>query len=259
MVDRFTAQLTPDTITTISGQYFDLDQPFAVPRYQNECTAYTTGRDYMKAVADAIRGAKKFIFITDWQLDYDVELDNRGDPKHPGRLSELLADALQRGVHIRILCYDSIARVLDTHDDNTQAILSKLNKGKGSLQVMLQNPNTGRAASADIDLENPNYKVKDSNTFFSHHQKSVVVDGQVAFLGGLDLAYGRWDTNAFDVVIDRSLHVINDAYNMQIACTRSIRPGEVKLTQESGGRPGFQPPFKAAYNEKLLDEAYQPR
>ena len=98
MADRFTAQLTPETITTISGQYFDLDQPFAVPRYQNECTPYTTGRDYMKAVADAIRGAKKFIFITDWQLDYDVELDNRGDPKHPGRLSELLADALQRGV-----------------------------------------------------------------------------------------------------------------------------------------------------------------
>jgi phospholipase D1/2 len=259
MADRFTAQLTPDTITTISGQYFDLDQPFAVPRYQNECTPYTTGRDYMKAVADAIRGAKKFIFITGWQLDYDVELDNRGDPKHPGRLSELLADALQRGVHVRILCYDSIARVLDTHDDNTQAILSKLDKGKGSLQVMLQNPNTGRAASADIDLENPNYKVKDSNTFFSHHQKSVVVDGHVAFLGGLDLAYGRWDTNAFDVVIDRSLHVINDAYNMQIACARSLTPFEVKLTKEVGGRPGFQTPFKAAYDEKLLDETYQPR
>lgn len=250
MADRFTAQLTPDTITTISGQYFDLDQPFAVPRYQNECTPYTTGRDYMKAVADAIRGAKKFVFITDWQLDYDVELDNRGDPNHPGRLSELLADALQRGVHIRILCYDSIAAALDTHDDNTQDKLSALPKGNGSLQVMLQNPNTGRSAKA---------KQRDLNVFFSHHQKSVVVDGHLAFLGGLDLAYGRWDTNAFDVVIDRGLHVINDGYNMQLSCVRTLNASEKRLTQPHGGRPGFQPPFKGGYNERLLDETYQPR
>ena len=250
MADRFTAQLTPDTSTTISGQYFDLDQPFAVPRYQNTCIPYTTGRDYMKAVADAIRGAKKFIFITDWQLDYDVELDNRGDPKHPGRLSELLADALQRGVHIRILCYDSIAAALDTHDDSTQDKLNALPKGKGSLQVMLQNPNTGRSAKA---------KQRDLNVFFSHHQKSVVVDGNLAFLGGLDLAYGRWDTNAFDVVIDRNLHVINDGYNMQLSCIRKLNASEESLTKPHGERPGFQPPFKGGYNGLLLDESYQPR
>jgi phospholipase D1/2 len=250
MADRFTAQLTPDTITTISGQYFDLDQPFAVPRYQNECTPYTTGRDYMKAVADAIRGAKKFIFITDWQLDYDVELDNRGDPKHPGRLSELLADALQRGVHVRILCYDSIAAALDTHDDNTQNKLNALPKGKGSLQVMLQNPNTGRSSKA---------KQRDLNVFFSHHQKSVVVDGHLAFLGGLDLAYGRWDTNAFDVVINRTLHVINDGYNMQLSCVRKLSTAEERLTQPHAGRPGFQTPVKDGYNGLLLDETYQPR
>lgn len=259
MADRFTAQLTPDTITTISGQYFDLDQPFAVPRYQNECKAYTTGRDYMKAVADAIRGAKKFIFITDWQLDYDVELDNRGDPKHPGRLSELLADALQRGVHVRILCYDSIAAVLDTHDDSTQDKLSGLPKGKGSIQVMLQNPNTTRGSAT---TQVPNVVMgapADTNAFFSHHQKSVVIDGQVAFVGGLDLAYGRWDTNSFDVVIDRKLHVINDGYNMQISCSRKLNAAEESLTQAHGNRPGFQPPFKGAYDEKLLDETYQPR
>lgn len=259
MVDQFTAQLTPDTITTISGQYFDLDQPFAVPRYGNECTPYTTGKEYMKAVADAIRGANKFIFITDWQLDYDVELDNRGDPKHPGRLSELLAEAIQRGVHIRILCYDSIAAALDTHDDTTQAKLNGLPKGKGSIQVMLQNPNTTRHSAATEVPDIVMGKAADTNAFFSHHQKSVVVDGQVAFVGGLDLAYGRWDTNAFDVVIDRKLHVINDGYNMQISCTRKLNSAEEALTQESGDRPGFQRPYKGSYGEKLLDESYQPR
>lgn len=29
--------------------------------------------------------------------------------------------------------------------------------------------------------------------FWSHHEKLVVVDNKVAFVGGIDLAYGRWD------------------------------------------------------------------
>ena len=29
---------------------------------------------------------------------------------------------------------------------------------------------------------------------WSHHQKTLVVDESIAFLGGLDLCYGRWDT-----------------------------------------------------------------
>src|SRR5690606_25139494 len=28
----------------------------------------------------------------------------------------------------------------------------------------------------------------------SHHQKVVVIDDEVAFVGGLDLTHGRWDT-----------------------------------------------------------------
>lgn len=30
-------------------------------------------------------------------------------------------------------------------------------------------------------------------TLWAHHEKLLVVDQAVAFLGGLDLAYGRWD------------------------------------------------------------------
>ena len=260
-VDQYTAQLVPDAKTTVSGQYFDLNQPFAFPRYGNECNSYINGRDYMKDVADAIRGAKSFIMITGWQLDYDVELDNRGNTKHPGRLSELLADALQRGVHVRVILYDSITKILDTHDDETQAKLNGLSVGKGSIKVMLQNPNTGRAGTADFDVLNPDYKVKDSNTFFSHHQKSVVIDGELAFLGGIDLAYGRWDTNACDVVIDRSLHVLNDGYNGQISPYRKPTATETALTKESGGRPGFAAIYTTNGNDKgyLLDESTQPR
>jgi phospholipase D1/2 len=255
--DQYTTQLCKDTISYVTNQYFDLDQPFAVPRYGNECTAYITGRDYMKAVADAIRGAKKFVFITGWELDYDVELDRRGEPGHPGRLSELIADAVQRGVHVRVILYDSIRKALDTHDDTTQAMLEPLSRGNGSISVMLQNPNTGRPIGIGQIGDYVADKPIDVNAFFSHHQKSVIVDGQVAFVGGLDLAYGRWDTNAFDIVIDSKLHVINDAYNEQIERGRPLTEAEKQLLRGANSRPGFHPSYKDG--GKVLNETCQPR
>lgn len=29
--------------------------------------------------------------------------------------------------------------------------------------------------------------------FWAHHEKIVVIDQNIAFLGGIDLCYGRWD------------------------------------------------------------------
>jgi phospholipase D1/2 len=244
--DIYTAQVTKDTLSSITGQYFDMEKPFAFPRYGNACKPYTTGRDYLEAVAHAIRNANSFILITDWQLDYDVELEQRGKAGHPGRLSELLAAAIQRGVHIRILLYDSISKALDTHDDTSQDMLHSLPKGKGSISVMLQNPNTGRTTLS-----------RESGLLFSHHQKSVVVDGKIAFLGGLDLAYGRWDTNAFNVVIDPAQRIINDAYNQQLVAARSLTDSETKLLKDKSGRPGFHPSY--GKDGKVFDERFQPR
>ena len=35
--------------------------------------------------------------------------------------------------------------------------------------------------------------------YWAHHEKLCVVDGQVAFMGGLDLCFGRWDTNQHSI------------------------------------------------------------
>ncbi|OWT71500.1 MULTISPECIES: phospholipase D-like domain-containing protein [unclassified Achromobacter] len=252
-VDSYTAQIVPNTLTTASGQYFDLNQPFAMPRYGNQCTGYITGREYMADVADAIRKAKSFILIGDWQLDFDVELDNRGKDGHPGRLSELLAEALKNGVHIRVLLYDSVQFKLDTHEEVSRRILEGLPKGKGSIKVMLQNASTGRAGVWGRNVPNVS-----SNIVFAHHQKFVVVDGSIAFLGGMDLAYGRWETPAFHIVIDPNIHIINDAYNQQIPPARRLTDDENKLTAANEGLPGFRQPFTVPPHE-VLDPKTQPR
>ena len=35
--------------------------------------------------------------------------------------------------------------------------------------------------------------------YWAHHEKLCAVDGHVAFMGGLDLCYGRWDTNQHSI------------------------------------------------------------
>src|SRR5205823_3974010 len=42
------------------------------------------------------------------------------------------------------------------------------------------------------------------NTFFwAHHEKILVVDHTVAFTGGIDLCFGRWDTPQHALVDDK--------------------------------------------------------
>ncbi|MCJ1376949.1 hypothetical protein MMC17_000039 [Xylographa soralifera] len=36
--------------------------------------------------------------------------------------------------------------------------------------------------------------------YWAHHEKLCLIDGEIAFMGGLDLCYGRWDTNQHPIV-----------------------------------------------------------
>ncbi|GGZ11654.1 hypothetical protein GCM10007388_51200 [Pseudoduganella plicata] len=208
-------------------------------------------------MAQSFREARSFIMITDWQLDYDVELDQRGTSEHKGRLSALLADAVKRGVHVRIMLYDAVNPMLDTHEEIAQEVFGKIPDGRGSVEVLLANPNTGRSAIGAYNIpRNGKRIVKHMNCFFSHHQKSVVVDGHIAYVGGLDLAYGRWDTNSFDVVIDRKIHVLNDAYNSQLVPGREMSSQELQLVGPYRSYRTFE---KSLSGGKLFDETCQPR
>lgn len=40
---------------------------------------------------------------------------------------------------------------------------------------------------------------EDTVLYWAHHEKLCLVDGLVAFMGGIDLCYGRWDTNQHSI------------------------------------------------------------
>lgn len=52
---------------------------------------------------------------------------------------------------------------------------------------------SGDAVKAIYGLSN------DVILYWAHHEKLLLIDGQIAFMGGLDLCFGRWDTNQHSI------------------------------------------------------------
>ena len=68
----------------------------------------------------------------------------------------------------------------------------------------------------------------DTVLYWAHHEKLCVVDGHVAFMGGLDLCFGRWDTNQHSIAdahpgdLDRILFPGQDFNNARIMVSISM-------------------------------------
>jgi len=142
---------------------------FAPPTRGNRATALVCGRDAMRAVRAAILAARSHVYIADWIFSADLLL-LRDSPERPSSLFELLGVARGRGVDVRVSLYESVdeIRPLDNGDEAAEKRLSAI----PGLRVQRHRPSLG----------------------YSHHEKIVVVDGVEAFLGGIDLAWERWDT-----------------------------------------------------------------
>jgi phospholipase D1/2 len=42
-------------------------------------------------------------------------------------------------------------------------------------------------------IRHPDHYPKGGVFLWTHHEKMVVIDQKIAFVGGMDLCYGRWD------------------------------------------------------------------
>ena len=154
---------------------------FAPIRNRSQAKWYVDGQDYMAAVADSIEAAKQEIFITDWQLNPHIFMKrpDSGVDSLLWRLDKMLLRKAEQGVRTYILLYWESKTIagMDLGSEYAQTVLSHDN-----IKV----------------LRHPNYSISSLFTMFqwSHHEKVVVVDRSVAFVGGIDLCFGRWDTHS---------------------------------------------------------------
>uniref|UniRef100_A0A7N5ZXS9 Phospholipase n=1 Tax=Anabas testudineus TaxID=64144 RepID=A0A7N5ZXS9_ANATE len=134
---------------------------------------YVNGKTYMEDVADALEEAKEEIFITDWWLSPEIFLKRPVVEGNRWRLDCLLKRKAQQGVRIFVMLYKEVELALGINSGYSKRTLMHLHP---SIKVM----------------RHPDH-VSSSVYLWAHHEKIVVIDQSVAFVGGIDLAYGRWD------------------------------------------------------------------
>src|SRR5215472_10209260 len=133
------------------------------------------GNDYFAALRAALEAARRSIHLLGWGFDPRVALPHAaGDdlPEPIGRLLTRLAHD-DPSLDIRLLVWRSALPI-----SATQAFFPHRARG------------WFRGTGVDFRL--------DSDVPFGacHHQKIIVIDGALAFVGGADLMPGRWDTAA---------------------------------------------------------------
>uniref|UniRef100_A0A3B4CRX2 Phospholipase n=1 Tax=Pygocentrus nattereri TaxID=42514 RepID=A0A3B4CRX2_PYGNA len=134
---------------------------------------YVNGKTYMEDVANALEAAKEEIFITDWWLSPEIFLKRPVVEGNRWRLDCILKRKAQQGVRIFVMLYKEVELALGINSEYSKRTLLHLHP---NIKVM----------------RHPDH-VSSSVYLWAHHEKIVVIDQSVAFVGGIDLAYGRWD------------------------------------------------------------------
>ncbi|KAH7093452.1 hypothetical protein FB567DRAFT_487793 [Paraphoma chrysanthemicola] len=141
------------------------------------------GRDYMWNVSRAISMARDVIYIHDWWLSPELYLRRPAAISHKWRLDRLLQRKAQEGVKIFVIMYRNIGAAIPIDSEYSKFSLLDLHPN-----VFVQ--------------RSPN-QIRQNTFFWSHHEKICVIDHTVAFCGGVDLCFGRWDTPQHVVVDDK--------------------------------------------------------
>jgi phospholipase D1/2 len=147
---------------------------------------YVDGRDYFWAVSVALEQAQETIYIEDWWLSPELFL--RRPPYHnqEWRLDQILKRKAEAGVKIYVIVYREVEAALTCNSEHTkhalQALCPEGSPGYGNIRIMRHPDHNFLENAADMTL------------YWAHHEKFIIVDYKMAFIGGLDLCFGRWDT-----------------------------------------------------------------
>ncbi|KAI5820629.1 phospholipase D active site motif-containing protein [Pyronema omphalodes] len=132
------------------------------------------GRDYFWNVSRAISMAKDVIYIHDWWLSPELYLRRPAAVSQKWRLDRLLQKKAEEGVKIFVIVYRNIGAAIPIDSSYTKYSLLDLH------------PN--------IFVQRSPNQIRQNTFFWAHHEKILVVDHMIAFVGGIDLCFGRWDT-----------------------------------------------------------------
>jgi phosphatidylserine/phosphatidylglycerophosphate/cardiolipin synthase-like enzyme len=148
------------------------------PRRRNRVTPLVDGAAFFAAVADELARARAYVYVVGWCLTPQMPLRRTDESLTvASRLATLLAAAGGKAP-VRVLLWAGSPVLFPPSTRLVEAVARELEEAGGDVRCAL-----------------------DRSAAFSHchHQKAIVVDGRVAFVGGMDLTTlggDRWDTPA---------------------------------------------------------------
>ena len=149
---------------------------------------FSDGQDYFKDLSEKLMQAKETIFITDWWMSPEVWLTRpvgmntymamayqkqnlKTSPPY-SRLMDILYACANRGVKVYVLVY-----------------------AECSLALTLNSAHTGQALNIHENIQFERHPLNCTDLLWSHHEKLVIIDQIIGYVGGLDLCWGRYDTH----------------------------------------------------------------
>ncbi|KAG2173548.1 hypothetical protein INT44_007139 [Umbelopsis vinacea] len=190
-------ELESNCIWRTPNQRFD---SFAPIRYDCNAQWLVDGRNYFWNVAKAIANAKEEIYIHDWWLSAELYMRRPAAHNFKWRLDRLLQRKAKQGVKIYIIMYKEVSIALPLYSHYAKEHLLSLSP---NIYVMRHPSHLGIAG-------------KTATFFWAHHEKICVIDNHLAFLGGIDLCFGRWDTPTHVLVDERDAKLDKNVENPQI-------------------------------------------
>ncbi|KAL2316313.1 Phospholipase D1 [Schizosaccharomyces pombe] len=131
-------------------------------------------RDHMWNVSRAIKNAKRCIMIHGWWLSPELQMRRPYSMAHKWRIDRILNEKAHEGVMVYIMIYRNIDATIPIDSFHTKEHLQSLH------------PNI-------YVIRSPSH-FRQNALFWAHHEKLVVVDDAITFIGGIDLCFGRYDT-----------------------------------------------------------------
>lgn len=107
------------------------------------------------------------------------------------RVVDVLGNLADRGVKVYVRLYKELEVSLTINSSHSRTALLE------------RNPNIKV-------IRHPSMSIRGGIFLWSHHEKLVVVDGKIAFLGGLDLCYGRYDDATHNLIDSESPYIWNN-------------------------------------------------
>ncbi|XP_041119439.1 phospholipase D1-like isoform X3 [Polyodon spathula] len=187
---------------------------------------YVNSSIYMQDVANALEEAAEEIFITDWWLSPEIFLKRPVVEGNRWRLDCILKRKAQQGVKICVMLYKEVELALGINSEYSKRTLMCLHP---NIKVM----------------RHPDH-VSSSVYLWAHHEKLVVIDQSIAFVGGIDLAYGRWDDREHRLTDVGSVTRAISTASCLLSDKNTKGPGEESMPHDNGSRQKAGGEVKAA-------------